>query len=127
VTEVHRLQPHDPVPESGRYLLVLRRFAEDAPRVTLTELVISDGRDPPQLTVPMGSDGAPLDFEGAVSAAQARAEREGFDRVYVVDRTAGGREQEILAHHGDHTVGMEKLDDMDLEEGERGSDLRDRA
>jgi hypothetical protein len=127
MTELHRLQPHDPVPESGRYILVLRRFAEDAPQVTLVELVISDGRDPPQLTVPVKADGTPMNFEDAVTAARAMAEREDFAAVYAADRTAGTREQEVLAHHGDHAVGMEKLDDMDLEEGERGSDLRDRA
>src|SRR5215208_3300406 len=102
MTELHRLQPHDPVPESGRYLLVLRRFAEDAPQVTLVELVISDGRDPPQLTVPVKDDGTPMDFEDTVTAARAMAEREDFAAVYAADRTAGTREQEVLAHHGDH-------------------------
>ena len=40
--------------------------------------------------------------------------------------SAGPRERDILHHHGDHSVHMERLDDFDLEEGERGSDMRDR-
>lgn len=123
MSKLHRLQPHDAVPEAGRYILVLRRFAEDAPRVTLVELIVSDGLQPAQLTVPVGEDGKALDFEAAIAAAQAQAEREGFADVYAVDRASGAREKEILAHHGDHTVGMERLVDSDLEEGETGSTM----
>ena len=52
------------------------------------------------------------------------AESEGLDVVYAVDRTAGARERTVLAHGGDHTVNMEELQDMDLEGGERGPDMR---
>ena len=31
MTEVHRLEPHDELPENGRFVLVMRRFGEDAP------------------------------------------------------------------------------------------------
>ena len=66
-----------------------------------------------------------MPFEEAVDAGRRVAESEGLDVVYAVDRTAGPREREILAHGGDHTVDMDKLDDMDLEDGERGPDMRD--
>jgi hypothetical protein len=41
-----------------------------------------------------------------------------------VDRTAGPREREVLRHHGDHAVDIEKL--ADEEPGETGTDIRDR-
>lgn len=123
---IRRLAPHDPVPESGRYLIVMRRFAEDAPRLTVTELIASDGEHAPVLTVPAGGDGAPLGFEAALRAAVARADREGLAEVIAVDRTAGPREREVLAHEGDHAVHGEVLADTDLEEGEPGPDIRDR-
>jgi hypothetical protein len=126
MVEVLRLQPHDPVPENGRYLVVMRRFAEEAPRVTVIELIESDGVNPPVLTVPVGGDGTPLGFEDAVRLAAARAEHDGLDRIYAVDRTAGPREREVLAHGGNHAVHLEQLADTDLEEGEPGSDMRDR-
>ncbi|MGE0222362.1 MAG: hypothetical protein AB7F35_10310 [Acetobacteraceae bacterium] len=112
-TTLRRLQPHDPVPETGRYLMVMRRFAEDEPSLVLTELITADGRDPPQLSVPTDRGGQPLDFEQSVAAAQAQAEREGFENVYVVDRTAGPRERDVLSHHGDHSVHMDRLVDED--------------
>jgi hypothetical protein len=114
MASVHRLNPHDPLPESGRYLLVMRRFAEDAPDTVLTEVVVAPGDAPPFLTVPSASPDRPADYETAIAAAQAQAEREGFDRVVAVDRTGGEREQDILHHHGDHSVHMDRLvDDAD--------------
>lgn len=124
--ELHQLQPHDPVPESGRFLLVMRRFAEDNPSQTIVELVISDGRDPPRLTIPTEADGQPAGFEAAIRLAQSQATGENFPQVYAVDRTAGRREREVLRHGGDHSVNMDRLDDTDPEDGETGSDIRDR-
>lgn len=126
MADIRRLAPHDPVPESGRYLIVMRRFAEDAPRMTITELIASDGEHAPVLIVPTGSDGLPLDFEAALRAAQVQADRDGVREVIAVDRTAGPREREVLAHGGDHAVHGETLADTDLEEGEPGPDMRDR-
>lgn len=120
------LAPHDPVPESGHYMIVMRRFAEEAPRTTLTEIITSDGQNAPVLTVPVGADGAPLDFAAAVRAARREAEAQGLVVLYAVDRTAGPREQEVLAHGGDHAVHSERLADSDLEEGEPGPDMRGR-
>jgi hypothetical protein len=114
-TTLHRLEPHDPVPDSGRYLMVMRRFAEDEPSLVLTELIVADGHAPPELRIPADPNGKPMDFEGAVAAAQALAAEDGFDNVYVVDRTAGPRERDVLSHHGDHTIHMERLVDEDPE------------
>ena len=124
--EIRRLAPHDPVPETGRYLIVMRRFAEDAPRTTITELIASDGQNAPVLSVPTDADGTPLDFEAAVRAAHAQAERDGLPAVFAVDRTAGPREREVLAHGGDHSIHAERLADTDMAEGEPGSDIRNR-
>ena len=128
MAEVRRLAPQDALPEDGRYILVIKRFAEDAPRTTLIELVSAvDPDSPPEMTIPVLPDGSAMDFEAAIDAARAQADSEEVEvAVYAVDRTAGRRAQEVLASGGDHTVHMETLDDTDLEEGERGSDMRDR-
>jgi hypothetical protein len=126
MTELRRLSPHDPVPDEGSYMLVLRRFGEDAPRVAVVELITAAENESPQLTVLVRPDGTPMGFEEAVEAALARAERDGFAVVYALDRTAGVREHEVLVHGGDRTVGMEQLVDTDPEDGEQGTDIRDR-
>jgi hypothetical protein len=122
--KVQRLQPHDPLPDAGRYMLVLRRFGEDDPQVAVTEIIMADGKDPPELTVAVRPDGTPMAFQEAIGVAEKRAEREGCPAVFVVDRTAGPREREVLRHHGDHAVHTEKL--ADEATGEEGSDIRDR-
>ena len=126
MTELRVLAPHDPVPERGHYMIVMRRFAADAPRTTLTEIITSDGHNPPTLSVPVGADGAPLDFAAAVRAARQDAEAQGLAVLYAVDRTAGQREREVLAHGGDHAVHSERLADSDRDEGEPGPDMRDK-
>jgi phage baseplate assembly protein gpV len=122
--KVHLLQPHDAVPESGRFVLVLRRLGEDAPDVVITEIILSENTEPPEMSVALRPDGTSMDFDEAVAAATAEAERRGIPAVYAVDRTSGPREREVLAHGGDHTVAMDKLDDTAA--GETGSDMRDR-
>lgn len=122
--KVQRLQPHDPLPESGRYMLVLRRFGEDDPQVAVTEIITANGQDPPELSVAVRPDGTPMPFEEAIGVAESRAESDGCPTVYAVDRTAGQREREVSQHHGDHSVGMAKL--ADEEPGETGTDIRDR-
>ena len=67
-----------------------------------------------------------MSLKEAVHAAREVAKSEGLHLIYVLDRTAGPRERDILRHHGDHSVHMDRLDDFDLEEGERGPDMRDR-
>ena len=56
-----------------------------------------------------------------------RAKEVGLDEVFCIDRTAGPLAAEILKHGGDHALDRNKLEDSDLEEGERGTDLRDRG
>ncbi len=126
MTEIRKLQPHDPVPEDGRHVTVIRRFDEDDPHRVVVELVIarSGSRQEPRLA--LRADGTPMDVREALEAARRVAEEEKLDGIYVIDRLAGPREREILRSHGDHSVDMGKLDDFDLEEGERGPDMRDR-
>jgi hypothetical protein len=124
MTEVHRLEPHDELPENGRFALVMRRFGEDAPDIAITEIIVADADPPPEVTVALRPDGNSMHFDEAVAAAVALAEERGLSVVYAVDRTGGPREAEVLSHGGDRTVGMEKLDDA--AEGERGTNMQDR-
>jgi hypothetical protein len=126
MAEVRRLAPHDPVPEGGRYMLVLRRFGEDAPDVALTEIVMADGSEPPVLRAALDAKGVPLDFETTVRRAAAEADRQGYALVYAVDRTAGPQERAVLAHRGDRATGMAHFADSDPEDGAFGADMRER-
>ena len=116
------LAPHDPMP-SGRHVIVMRRFEEDDPGRTTVQIVLTG--TPEQSTHPRRPDGTPMHLDEAIDAARRVAESEGLDRVYVLDRVGGVREQEILRHDGDHTVHMGRLVDADDEDGERGPDMRD--
>ena len=100
-------------------MIVLQRFDEDAPREIITQITLTG--HPDETTRPMRPDGSRMTLDEAISAAERVAESEGLSRVFVLDRTAGEREQDILRHGGDHSVHMEQLDDFDLEEGERGA------
>jgi hypothetical protein len=120
--ELRRLEPHDPLPESGRYVLVIRRLAEDTPDGTRLEILHATGPGlPEEQPVPLD-----LTFESAIGLAQDIARRHHIGMVYAVDRTAGPREQEVLQQHGDHSFAAEVLEDTDPEDGEQGSDIRDR-
>jgi hypothetical protein len=119
MTDIIRLQPHDPLPEAKPYALVIRRFGEDDPNATITEIDFFGAH--PTMTLAAGA------WEDVVHAAQHEAQHRGYKVLYAVDRTAGAREQEILAHHGDHGVRSEELSDTDLEEGQSGSSLLDRT
>jgi len=120
---VQHLQPHDPVPERGPYVLLMRRFGEDDPRTVVTELIVEDGPPPPLLTVPAAADGTPADWQDALGQALALARRHGMDAVYAVDRTQGQRERTVLRNDGDRSVGVAALEDEDVGQG---SDMRDR-
>ena len=127
MVEIRRLDPHDPMPQSDDlHVVVLQRFDEDEPRATVIDIIVSRGAAGVEASHPTRPDGTAPDFEEALRAARIVAEREGVDVIYAIDRTAGPREQEILRHGGDHSVGSAKLDDFDLEDGERGPDMRDR-
>jgi hypothetical protein len=92
MTEVHQLEPHDELPEDGRFVLVMRRFGEDAPTIALTEIIVVDDDPPPEVTVALRPDGNSMHFDEAVAAAVALAEERGVSVVYAVDRTGGPRE-----------------------------------
>ena len=67
-----------------------------------------------------------MDWDQAVEAAKAVANSEHLHRIYLLDRTAGPREQDILRHGGDHSIHMDTLSDTDEEDGVTGTDMRDR-
>ena len=116
------LAPHDPLPD-GHHVVVLRRFEEDDPSRTTVQIVLTGPRQ--ESTHPRRPDGTPMPLDEAVAAARQVAREEGLDQVFVLDRTQGPRERDILRHGGDHTVHMDAL--VDMEAGERGSDMRDVA
>jgi len=125
MTDIVRLAPHDPIPAGpARHVVVLHRFDEDAPSRTITVITLTG--HPDETTRPMNQDGTPMNLGQAIEAAKRVAESEGLTRVFVLDRTAGDREQDILKHGGDHSVHMDGLVDFDLEDGEHGPDMRDR-
>ena len=123
MADIVRLQPHDPLPE-GTYVAVLRRFDEDDARRVITEVILR-GKRGAETARPMGPDGRPMSLDEAISHAVKVADSEGIATVHAIDRTAGTREQDILQHGGDHSVHMDALQDTDMEEGERGPDMRD--
>jgi len=122
---IRKLEPHDPLPPAPA-IVVMRRFDEEDPRSVMIEMIVSHPSGAEETSRPVLDDGTLMDMEQSVEAARALANAQGIEEVHVVDRTAGPREREILSHGGDHSVDMETLDDMDLEEGEKGSDMRDR-
>lgn len=124
MTEIRKLAPHDPLPE-GHSVVLLRRLAEDDPGGTMLELVVTGTDRSEHTEIPVDGEGAPLGFDAAIEAGSRRAESEGLSTLWVVDRTAGPRAQEVLTRHGDHGFAGEALDDDDLEEGEHGPDMRD--
>lgn len=123
--EIHRLDPHDPLPEGGRRVVVMHRLDEDDPRHTHTEILLTGAPGRGEAVRPMRPDGTPMTLDEAVTAAGQVAESEGLHEIYVVDRTVGPREREVLAAGGDHSVNMDGLSDTDPEDGERGADMRD--
>lgn len=118
MTEIIRLAPHDPVPDYGNHALVLRRMGEDNPAATVTEIVFygAEGSSRPVAGT----------LENAVKLALAEAERRSLKTLYVVDRTAGKLEREALHDQGERNFPGDTLDDSDIEDGERGTDIRDR-
>ncbi len=126
MAEIRRLNPHDPLPEFGQHVVVLRRFDEDNPHKTVIEVTVTHGRGFPDKTRPGHPDGRPMTLDEATAASAKVADALGIETVHVIDRTAGPRERDILLHGGDHSVHMERLDDFDMEEDEAGPDMRDR-
>jgi hypothetical protein len=124
MTDVVRLQPHDPLPDYGLHGIVLRRFGEDDPNAVVTEIAFS-GPEPVSMPA-VHRNGSPFDLDDAIRIALVESEKRGVAKLYVVDRTAGRREQVVIQHHGDHSGGTARLDDTDAEDGVTGSSLLDR-
>ncbi|MBV9758269.1 MAG: hypothetical protein JO047_14560 [Alphaproteobacteria bacterium] len=125
MVKTRTLQPHDPLPDPPA-IVVMRRFDEDDPRRLMIELIVAHASGAEETSRPLRDDGTPMDLDEAIAAARKLAGERSLEAVYVVDRTAGPRERDILSHGGDHSVDMDQLDDMDLEDGEKGPDMRDR-
>lgn len=124
MAEIRTLNPHDPLPDGGHHVTVLRSFNEDDPHKTTIEVTLTHARGLPERSHPVRPDGTQMSLEEAVEAARKVADSAGVAAVQVIDRTAGPRERDIMRHGGDHTIHMDRLDDDDMEEGERGPDMR---
>ena len=124
MTKTILLAPHDPIPEPGAHGLVLRRLGEDNPVAIVTEIIFygHEGGS----TAAHKPDGSAMTLKEALAAARSTAKHRGIATVYVLDRTQGQREQEVLRAHGMHNFPADVLSDTDPEDGEMGSDLRDR-
>jgi hypothetical protein len=125
MTRVLRLAPHDPIPPPGPHGLVLRRLGEDDPAAIVTEIIFYGPTGGTEAA--HQPDGKPMALPQAVAEARAKAEQLGLATLYVLDRTQGQREQEVLRAHGLHDFHGDVLSDTDAEDGEQGTDLRDRA
>jgi len=123
--EIRKLDPHDPLPEgrAGR-VVVLHRFDEDDPRKIVTEITLTGPPGRPEVVQPVRADGTAMSLDEAVSAAQKVAESEGIGQVFVLDRTAGRLEHEVVEHAGDHSFPGKTLEDTDPKDGESGPDMR---
>ncbi len=121
------LAPHDALPDGpGRRVVLLRRFDEDNPGGTHVELRLEGGGQPSEFAQPRDAAGIIMEWGAAIDAARRVAQSEHLDRIYILDRTAGPREQVVLQHGGDHSAEMGTLSDTDPEDGETGPDMRDR-
>ncbi len=126
--EIRKLDAHDPLPEGQRRrVVVLQRFDEDDPRRIVTEITLSGSPGPSEVVQPRRADGTAMSLDEVVAAAQKVAESEGIGQVFVLDRTAGRLEHDVIEHAGDHSFPGKTLDDTDPEDGETGPDMRPRV
>lgn len=125
MTRIIDLAPHAPLPD-GPAIVLLRRFEEDDPRRIMIEIVALDAHHTESNARLLDAHGQPLSWEAATTHAEQAAQAAKFPTVFRIDRTAGQREREIAAHHGDHTTNMDTLSDTDFEDGVSGPDMRDR-
>ncbi|WP_428395299.1 hypothetical protein [Lichenicoccus sp.] len=126
MTHIIDLAPHDPLPD-GPALVLLRRFEEDDPRRIMIEIVALDSHHTESNARLTDDHGRPMSWEDATAHAMRTATDARFEALYRIDRLAGPRETEIVSHNGDHATNMENLEDFDPEDGEPGTDMRDRG
>ena len=126
MTEIIDLSPHAPLPD-GPALVLLRRFEEDDPRRVMIEIVALDSHHTESNARMTDEGGRPPSWEDATARALRSAADARFTTLYRIDRLAGPREAEIASHGGDHSTNMEELEDTDPEDGEPGTDMRDRG
>ncbi len=124
MAEIRTLNPHDPFPDHGHHVVVLRRFDEDDPHKTVIEITLTHTKGLPERSHPKRPNGGEMSLDEAIAAAKRVADEAGIATVQVIDRTAGPRERDIQLHGGDQSIHMERLDDDDMEEGEPGPDMR---
>jgi hypothetical protein len=124
MAKVIHLAPHDPIPDPGAHGLVLRRLGEDDPTALVTEIIFYGPGG--GTTAAHKRDGSPMTLKEAVNHAQSTADRHHAGVIYVLDRTKGEREQEVIRAHGAHNFPADILSDFDVEDEVTGSDLRDR-
>lgn len=125
IIEVRRLDPHDPLPEGRSHrVIVLRRFDEDDPRKIVTEITLTGAPGRSEVARPTHADGSAMSLDQVIVAAKQVAKTEGIDQVFVLDRTAGQLEHEVIEHSGDHSFPGKRLRDTDPEDGETGADMR---
>ena len=124
MTVITSLDPHDPLPD-GPAIILMRRFEEDDPKHDMMELIVIGADQSERTSRLLTPDGLPMPWDEAERRVVSDAEEAKIERLYRIDRTAGPREHEVEEHGGDRTVNMDALDDFDMEEGERGSDMRD--
>ena len=124
MTKTILLAPHDPIPEPGAHGLVLRHLGEDNPTAIVTEIIFHGPEG--GSTAAHRPDGSSMPLQEALDAALIEAKHRGIATIYVLDRTKGQREQEVLRAHGLHNFANDVLSDTDVEDGVKGSDLRDR-
>ena len=126
MTRLVDLAPHDPLP-NGPAMVLLRRFEEDDPRRIMIEIVALDSHHTESNARLTDDRGRPLSWEDATAHAMQTATEARFETLYRIDRLAGPREADIVSHNGDHATNMENLEDTDPEDGEPGTDMRDRG
>lgn len=123
--EIRKLDAHDPLPEGQAHrVIVLRRFDEDDPRKIVTQITLTGSPGHSEVVQPARADGSAMSLDEAVSAARKVAESEGIGQVFVLDRTAGRLEHDVIEHAGDHSFPGKALEDTDPEDGEAGPDMR---